>query len=69
MTASGDTVGEILEAVAHEHPAIRSFLLAADGGLQSGVAVFLGARSIRDLQGLQTPIELEEVISLVPTGA
>lgn len=68
VTASGDTVGEILEAVGHEYPAIRSRLMSDDGLLKSGVAVFLGARSIRDLQGLETPIDLEEVVSIVPTG-
>lgn len=69
ITASGDTVGEVLDALGHEYPAIRSYLMSPDGDLQSGVAVFLGARSIREMQGLATPIELEEVLSIVPIGS
>jgi molybdopterin converting factor small subunit len=66
ITASGDTVGEVLEAVGHEYPAIRAHLMSSEGDLQAGVAVFLGPRSIREMQGLATPIELEETLSIVP---
>lgn len=68
ITASGDTVGEVLEAVGHEYPAMRSYLMSPEGELHPGIAVFLGPRSIRELQGLETPIDLEEVLSIVPTG-
>jgi molybdopterin converting factor small subunit len=66
ITASGDTVGEVLEAVGHEYPAIRSHLISSEGDLLAGVAVFLGSRSIREMQGLATPIELAETLSIVP---
>ena len=69
ITASGDTVGELFDALGHEYPAIRGQLIASDGGLLPGFAVYLGGRSVRDLQGLATPVELEEVISIVSTGA
>jgi molybdopterin converting factor small subunit len=65
VTASGDTVGEILEAVGHEYPAIRSHLISPDGGLQPAATVFLGSRSIGELQGLATPVELAESLSIV----
>lgn len=66
ITASGDTVGEVLEAVGHEYPAIRSYLTPPGGEMPTGVAIFLGGRSIRDLQGLATTIELAETLSIVP---
>lgn len=68
ITASGDTVGDILEAVGHEYPPIRPYLLGSDGTLQSGLAVYLGATSVRTLQGLATPVTQEELVSIVPTG-
>lgn len=68
IMASGDTVGEILEAVSHEYPGIRGFLVGHDGGLPSGLAVYLGATSVRELQGLATPVGQEELVTLVPTG-
>ena len=69
ITASGDTVGEVLEALGHEYPAIRSRLMLPEGGLAPGVAVYLGGASVGELQGLATPVDLEEVVSIVPTGA
>ena len=68
ITASGETVGEVLDAVGHEYPAIRPFLMSSAGELQPGMAIFLGPRSIRELQGLATEIQLEEVLSIVPVG-
>ena len=65
VMASGDTVGDVLEAVGHEYPAIRRRLISAQGDLPPGMAVFLGPRSIADLQGLATPIELAETVSIV----
>jgi molybdopterin converting factor small subunit len=68
ITASGDTVGDVLEAVGHEYPAIRAHLMSPDGELQAAVAVFLGPRSVREMQGLATPIELAETLTIVPIG-
>ena len=67
ITVSGDTVGDLLEAIVHEYPAIRSHLLSPEGGLAPRLALYLGGRSIGELQGLATPDELEEVLSIVPT--
>ncbi|MGE5472243.1 MAG: hypothetical protein ACM3X0_15710 [Bacteroidota bacterium] len=67
IMASGDTVGEVFETISHEYPAIRS-LLVRDGRLAPGLAVFLGPRSVRELQGLATPVDQEELISVVLTG-
>lgn len=68
ITVSGDTVGDLLEAVGHEYPAVRSHLLSAEGGLAPRLVLYLGGRSISDLQGLATPVDLEEVLSIVPTS-
>ncbi len=65
ITASGDSVHQVLDALIHEHPAIRDCLVAPDGALLPGIAIFLGPRSIREMQGLSTPIGLEEVMSIV----
>lgn len=65
ITASGDTVFEAIEAVCHEHPAIRPLLLTAGGRLAEGVSLYLGSTSVAALQGLATPLVLEELISIV----
>jgi molybdopterin converting factor small subunit len=68
ITASGETVGEVLDAVSHECPALRRYLLSPEGDLKEEIAVFLGARSVRETGGLATPIALEEVLSIVLVG-
>lgn len=68
VTASGDTVGEVLDAVVHEYPGMRSALLDGSGRLAPGLVVFLGGRSVRELEGLATPVGLEEVLSIVPAA-
>ena len=67
ITASGDTVLEAIEAVCHEHPAIGPLLIKADGSLAEGISLYLGATCVTELQGLATPLILEELISIVLT--
>lgn len=68
ITASGDTVGEIIEAAGHECPMLRPHLLAVDGSLRPGLAVYLGASSVNSLQGLATPVAQEELVTIVLSG-
>ena len=67
ITASGDTVLEAIEAVCREHPAVEPLLLSADGHLAAGISLYLGATSVAELQGLATPLMLEELISIMLT--
>src|SRR6185369_2615796 len=68
IMASGETVGEVLEAIGRECPCFRSAVMQEDGSLVEGLAIYLGPTSVRDLQGLATPVQLEELVSIVPTG-
>ncbi len=69
IMASGETVGEILEAVVREYPGLRSRLIRNDGTLIPELAVYLGASSVDELHGLATPVAMEELVSIVPTGS
>ena len=66
VTASGDTVGEILQAVSHEYPDFRRHALLADGNMVPGYSLYLGPNCVITLQGLATPVQLEELVSIVP---
>lgn len=68
VMASGETVGEVLDAIGRGYPAFRSCLMQSDGTLVPGLAIYLGPTSVRDLQGLATPVQLEELVSIVLTG-
>lgn len=65
ITASGDTVGEVLDAVWHTYPGMRSALFDSDGQLAAGLVLYLGGRSVRGTGELATPVGLEEVLSIV----
>jgi len=56
----------LLDAVAHEYPTIRSHLMSAEGQLIPGLLLYLGGQEVSRLQGLATPVELAEVLSIVP---
>ena len=68
VMASGETVGDILLAIGREYPAFHSRLIRADGTLTPGLTIYLGPTSVRELQGLATPVQMEELVSIVPTG-
>ncbi|BDG59646.1 ubiquitin-like small modifier protein 1 [Caldinitratiruptor microaerophilus] len=63
----GETVGEVLGRVFARHPALRPLVLSPDGsGLLPHVLVFLSGRSIRELQGLDTPVGEDDELALFP---
>ena len=73
--ASGETVGEVLEAVGHEYPALGESLFCADGSLADGLAVYFGGAVLQGRESLAMPVDQEEVVSIVvvanpscPTG-
>ncbi len=75
IMASGETVGEVLEAVGHEYPVLGESLLCADGRLADGLAIYCGGAILNGREGLTMPIDQEEVLSIVavanpscPTG-
>ena len=65
VMASGETVGEILAAVAHSYPALGERLLCRDGALADGLRVYLGGHSLSTAAALATPVVQEETVSLV----
>ena len=75
IMASGETVGEVLEAVGHAYPALGESLFCADGSLADGFAVYFGGAVLHGRESLAMPVAQEEVLSIVavanpscPTG-
>jgi len=60
------TVGEALEALASQFPDIRGALYTDTGDVKSFIRVFLGDQDIEGLQGLQTPLAADAVVSIFP---
>lgn len=65
VMASGDTVRDVLESLDHEHPGVLAQLVSPSGEITPALEVWLGGSNIKALQGLATPVGLEELVSIV----
>ena len=63
---AGDTVGNMLDKLTAQYPALRERVLDDDGNLQSSINVFVNGRSIKFLDGLNSPIQEGDRLALFP---
>jgi molybdopterin synthase sulfur carrier subunit len=68
LQARGDTVGDVIDDLVEQHPALRAQLFQ-NGGLGSFVNVYLGGEDVRTLDGLDTPVDESETVILLPAMA
>jgi molybdopterin synthase sulfur carrier subunit len=64
----GDTVGEVLDALYERYGELRS-RIAEDGGLRRFVNVYVDGEDIRFLDGLDTPVEDGNEVTILPAVA
>ncbi len=69
VQADGGSVGEVLRALAEEHPDTQSQLFAPDGGLNRYVNVYLNDEDVRVLDGLETPVKDSDTLVILPAMA
>jgi molybdopterin synthase sulfur carrier subunit len=69
VNASGETVGEVLEALAGAHPDTRDQLFADDGELNRYVNVYLNDEDVRVLDGLETSVAASDTVVILPAMA
>jgi len=67
--SEGQTVGEAMREFVQMYPAMGQKLLTEEGQMRSYVHVFIGDRDIRFLRGMNTPVDAETLIRLVPAIA
>jgi molybdopterin converting factor small subunit len=65
----GATVGAAIGNLLEQFPVMRPHLTDPAGKLRPFVNLFLGSNNIKDLQGLDTPLDSEDVLTLVPSIA
>ncbi len=68
IDVAGATVGEALANLVNQHPELRAHLFN-DDELRSFVNIFIGDEDIRFLQGLDTEIEANESLRIIPSIA
>ena len=69
VAADGQNVGELLRALASEHPATEGQLFAEDGELNRFVNVYLNDEDVRVLDGLKTPVSGDDTLVILPAMA
>ena len=69
VEADGANVGEVLLALASEHPETQSQLFSEDGALNRYVNVYLNDEDVRVLDGLETPVGANDIVVILPAMA
>ena len=69
VSADGGSVGELLRALADQHPATDEQLFSADGSLNRYVNVYLNDEDVRVLDGLDTAVEPDDTLVILPAMA
>ena len=65
----GGTVGDLFQAIGEVNPEIRAKVIDEDGELTGIVQVLLDGRNVLWLDGLDTIIDPEQTVTLIPPVA
>ena len=68
IDVTGETVGEALRNLVDRHPDLRAHLFQ-DDELRSFVNIFIADEDIRFMQGLDTEIDAEDSLRIIPSIA
>ena len=69
VPVQGKTVAEGMHDLVVLYPALLPHLFNSQGDLRPFVNLFLGEENIKELHGLDTPLEEGDVLRLVPSVA
>ena len=69
VDASGATVGELLADLTRRHSGLKAHLYNEQGKLRSFVNVYVNDEDIRYLQKEQTPVAVNDTVSIIPSVA
>jgi molybdopterin converting factor small subunit len=69
VTVDGSTVGEVLKALDAAYPGFAARLFDEGGGLRRFVNVFVADEDVRFAEGLDTPVEPGQTVSIIPAVA
>jgi sulfur-carrier protein len=69
VSADGADVGAVLRSLAERHPDTERQLFAEDGSLNRYVNVYLNDEDVRVLNGLDTAVNSEDTLVILPAMA
>jgi sulfur-carrier protein len=69
VEVDGGTVGDVLRALAIEHPETSDQLFSSDGELNRYVNVYVNDEDVRVQEGLETDVGPEDTVVILPAMA
>ena len=69
IAVNGDNVAQAMEHLIQKFPTLKPHLYNGDGNLRPFVNLFVGENNIKDLQGLETPLDENARVILIPSIA
>ena len=69
VNVDGATVGEALNDLVSQYPALQKHLFAETDELRPFVNLFLGGEDVRHLQGVDTPLQEGDKLMIIPSIA
>jgi molybdopterin converting factor small subunit len=69
FSVSASTAGELIEKVIEQYPSVKFHLVDAEGNLRKHFNVFVNGTHIRDLNGMDTPLNEEDKVILMASAA
>jgi molybdopterin synthase sulfur carrier subunit len=69
VEVTGNTVGEVMDSLVEQHPDLRQHLFNGQQDLRPFVNLYLNSEDIRHLQNLDTPIQPDDRLMIVPSIA
>ncbi|HEX2697434.1 MAG TPA: MoaD/ThiS family protein [Anaerolineales bacterium] len=69
VKVSGGSVAQAMDHLIGTYPTLKPHLYNSDGQLRPFVNLFVGENNIKDLQGLDTPLDENARLMLIPSIA
>jgi molybdopterin converting factor small subunit len=69
FSISASTAGELIDKIVEQYPTVRFHLVDSEGNLRKHFNVFVNGTHIRDLNGLDTPLQEEDKVILMASAA
>jgi adenylyltransferase/sulfurtransferase len=69
VSVSGADVASAMRDLVGKYPTLEQHLYSSKGELRAFVNLFLGENNIKDLQGLETPLNDGDTLRLIPSIA
>jgi adenylyltransferase/sulfurtransferase len=69
VPVAGANVDAAMKDLVAQYPALKPHLYNGEGSLRPFVNLFVGQDNVKDLQGLETPLEENTQIRLIPSIA